>query len=149
MTNEVIKLHTKSPILEEHLGFQGCKATRREMSVIALPLELSHQLPSGGVCEAMTTQTSTAPSHHGFVRAFTSSFGRMDAVQLCHEQCTCSGFLSSLIRKCTARCLLQSLMKCPYQSSGTSYATLNMPQVMSSIFILEVSVLLLPGPQKP
>lgn len=101
------------------------------------------------VCTPITTQTFTAPSRNCFVRMFTSSFGRMGTVQLCSEQYTCSGFLSSLIRKCIPRCLMQSLMKCPYQSSQTSYATLNMPQVVSSICILGISVLFLPGPETP
>lgn len=43
MTNEVIKHHTKSPILEEHLVFLGCKASCRETAVIKVPLEFSQQ----------------------------------------------------------------------------------------------------------
>lgn len=100
-------------------------------------------------CVPITIQTFTAPSHNCFVRTFTSSFGRTHTVQLCNEQCTCPGFLSSLIRNCIAWCLVLSLIKCPYQSSGTSYETLNMPQVVSSVFILGVSIFLPPAPETP
>lgn len=72
----------------------------------------------------------------------------MDTVQLCNEQCTCSGFLSSLIKIHIVQYLMQSLIKCLCQSSGTLYATLNMPQVVPSIFILRVSILL-PAPETP
>lgn len=149
MTNEVIKLHTESPIWEEHLGFEGCKGSCREVAVMKLPLEFSHQQPCACV-RIWPWQCRLSLHPHTIVWS-----GPLPLPLKGQALCGCAVnrvpalvFLCAPIRSCLVQCLMQSLMKFPYHPAGIPSAALNVPRVMSSICIPGMSFLLLGGPEK-